>query len=500
VIDRGAVRNTAKYLRQVRPIDPEELTDYVEGTPHPAVIREVLREEAFDLGLRERADGTFVPVTAEPAPQPGWEPGAFPEDYAFAVADLLVERYGANWHRGASGDRLRETIDRLKSDYYRRNDVEYDAETALGYAIYHLPNYYAAVGYVLDDLAERGLLPRTLRVLDVGAGVGGPALGLHDYLPDDAVVDYHAVEPAAAAEVLDRLLTETDRNFRPTIHRETAESFDIEGAVDAGGEFDLVLLANVLSELDDPEAVATRYLDAVATDGSLLAIAPADRNTSIGLRRVERTLVPPEADVSVYAPTLRLWPGDAPTDRGWSFDRRREIAAPAFQRRLDDGGDPAGDDGGRGGSGTGEMSADHRAGDGRVPGDGTFTNETVQFSYTILRPDGERRTPIRASPDRHARMAEMERHVTNRIDLLAVKLSRDLTDDPDANPLFKIGDGSESVEQYAVSTTADPLNRALLDADYGAVLAFENALCLWNDDEGAYNLVVDGETVVDRIA
>jgi hypothetical protein len=94
----------------------------------------------------------------------------------------------------------------------------------------------------------------------------------------------------------------------------------------------------------------------------------------------------------------------------------------------------------------------------------------------------------------------MERHVTNRIDLLAVKLSRDLTDAPDANPLFKIGDGSEAVEQYAVSTVQDPLTEPLVTADYGDVLAFENVLCLWNDDEGAYNLVVDDETVVEFVA
>ncbi len=480
MIDREAVRNTAKYLRQVRPIDPEELVDYVGGTPHPAVVREVLREEAFDLGLRERDDGTFVPATDGAVPQPGWAPDAFPEAYAVAVEDLLVGRYGANWHRGASGDRLRATIARLKADYHRRNDVEYDAETALAYAVYHLPNYYAAIGYVLDDLAERGRLPRTLRVLDVGAGTGGPALGLHDYLPDDAVVDYHAVEPSAAADVLDRLLGETGRNFRATIHRETAESFD-PGAVAPDG-FDLVLFANVLSELDDPEAVAGRYLDAVDDDGSFVGLAPADRNTSIGLRRIERALATPDSDIGVYAPTLRLWPGEAPTDRGWSFDRRPDVDAPAFQRRLDEGGDADPEDG------------------GRVPGDGTFRNVTVKFSYTILRPDGDRRTAVRANPDRHAKMAGMERHVTNRIDLLAVKLSRDLTDDADANPLFRVGDGSQSVDHYAVSTADDPLNRALLSADYGDVLAFENVLCLWNDDEDAYNLVVDRETVVERVA
>jgi SAM-dependent methyltransferase len=508
VVDRDAVRANAKYLRHVRPIDPEEIHEYVGGTPHPAVVREVLREEAFDLGLREREDGTFVPANADPAPRPGWEPQRFPDAYAAALEDLLVDRYGANWHRGESGDGLRETIRRLKEDYYRGNPVEYDEPAALGYAIYHLPDYYAAIGYVLDDLAERDLLPRMLRVLDVGAGAGGPALGLHEYLPDDAVVDYHAVEPSAGADVLERMLAETGRNFRTTIHRETAEAFDpgsiAEGTGtdggdgDSGGEetdgggVDLVLFANVLSELDDPETVAARYLDAVAADGSFVALAPADRNTSIGLRRVERALVPADADVSVYAPTLRLWPGEVPSDTGWSFDRRPDIAAPAFQRRLDDAG-----------AADAPVTSDTpsaSAGGGRTPGDGTFTNETVQFSYSVLRPDGARRADVRADPDRHAKLADSERHVTNRIDLLAVKLSRDLTDDPEANPLFRIGDGSEAVDHYAVSTIRDPLNETLLTADYGDVLAFENVLVLWNRDESAYNLVVDNETVVEFVA
>ena len=57
MIDRAAVRNNANYLRNVRPIDPEEIAAYIEGSPHPAVVRETLREEALDLRLRERADG-----------------------------------------------------------------------------------------------------------------------------------------------------------------------------------------------------------------------------------------------------------------------------------------------------------------------------------------------------------------------------------------------------------------------------------------------------------
>ncbi|MFB6256266.1 MAG: methyltransferase domain-containing protein, partial [Haloplanus sp.] len=302
MIDREAVRSNAKYLRQVRPIDPDEISEYIEGTPHPAVVRRVLREEAYDLDLFEREDGTFVPVAEAPVSPPEWEPDAFPEAYAHALEALLIDRDGVNWHRDDAGDRLREVIRKLKADYYHRNPVEYDAAVALGYAIYHLPDYYAAIGYVLDDLVERSLLPRRLRVLDIGAGVGGPALGLHDYLPDDAVVDYNAVEPSAAADVLDALLDETRRNFRPTIHRERVETVDLDGP------YDLVVCANVLSELDDPVAVVGDALDTLTDDGTLAAIAPADLETSTGLRAVERAVVA-DRNVSVYAPTLRLWPG-----------------------------------------------------------------------------------------------------------------------------------------------------------------------------------------------
>ena len=523
MIDREAVRSNAKYLQQVRPIDPEEICEYIEGQPHPAVVRQTLREEAFDLGLVEREDGAFVPIEDGPVPHREWAPDAFPQRYSRALKDLLVERYGANWHRGDSGAELRTAIREFKANYLDREPVTYDDTTAVGYAIYHLPAYYAAVGYVLSTLTERGLLPRTLRVLDVGAGAGGPALGLHDFLfggdgegaSDDsegndndgdesdggdseidelaASVDYHAVEPSAAADVLDRLLDETTRNFRSTIHRSTIEEFDYDSVVgvdsddggtddakdsdtgDAGG-FDLILFGNVLNELDEPEGVLDTALDHLAPDGSVVALAPADRNTATGLREIERAVADDSDELTVYAPTLRLWPDATPSDRGWSFDVRPDLDTPAFQQRLAEG---------------------HEDGEADVETD-AYRNTDLQFAYSVLRQDGERRYPFRASRDRHARMAAMDDHVTERVDLLAVKLSHDLSDD--GNPLFRIGDGSQSTDHYAVLTKESGLNRELAAADYGAVLAFENVLVLWNDDEAAYNLVVDAETVVDALS
>jgi len=500
MIDRTAVRNNANYLRNVRPIDPAEIAEYIEGAPHPAVVRETLREEAFDLRLRERADGCFEPVPEGPIPDPGWGPTALPDAYSFALEDRLVAAFGANWHRGESGDTLRERVRRLKTDYLYGNDVEYDRVAALGYGVYHLPAYYATVGYVLDDLAENGLLDRTLRVLDVGAGVGGPALGLSDYLPDDAVVEYHAVEPSAATDVLDHLLDETGRNFRSTIHETTAEAFlgldDGEGAdpaddadnADAADNaapatdepFDLALFGNVLSELADPVAVVEAALDALAADGSLVAFAPGPTETPrSGSGRVEREVVAaggdPGRDAEIYAPALRLWPDAVPTDPGWSFDVAADLAVPPFQRRLDEGAD-------------------------RGPTDepGEFVNVDVQFAYSILRPDGTRRVDVEASAERCARMADSEDHVTDRVNHLAVKLSHDLSDGD--NALYRVGDGSQAVDHYLVCTRETALNRDLREADYGAVVFVENGLVLWNDDEEAYNVVVDDETVVDRVA
>jgi SAM-dependent methyltransferase len=469
VTDTEAIVDTAKYLRNVRPIDPEEIYAYVEGEPHPAVVRETLRERAFELGLVETADGRFVPVEDEPI-EPDFDGvERFPDPYARRFEELLVERYGPDWPSGESGDRLRDRIDELKVAYFADEDVTYDAETALAYALYHLPDYYAAIQYVLHELGRAGLLSRRLRVLDVGAGAGGPALGLHDYLPEGTLVEYDAVEPSASADVLSAMLEGTRNGFEATVHRETAEAFAPDG------EYDLLVFANVLSELDAPADVVERYLGSLSPDGTVLALSPAEERTATRLRSIERRLVDRREAATVYSPTIRLWPDGEPDDRGWTFTRKPDIEVPAFQRRLEEGADGGASDSGR------------------------YTKTAVQFAYLLLRTDGRRAIEYDPDPDRVAKMAETDRHVTERIDIAALKLSPDLADGG-GNPLFKISDGSERRDHYAVVTDRSALNEALLAAPYGSLLRFENALVLWNDDEGAYNLVVDGETAVDRLA
>jgi SAM-dependent methyltransferase len=477
---RQDVADTVRYLRSVRPIDPDEIAEYVSGTPHPAVVRQTCRELAPALDLAERADGTFDPVSEEPLSPLDGPVTSFPERYANGLETELVDRFGPDWASGDGGEALRDRLVTIKERYLSGLPVEYDEVTAVAYALYHLPDYYAAVQYVLDDLASDELLGRSLRVLDVGAGVGGPALGIADFCTrhGDAVLEYHAVEPSDdAADMLESMLSLTDRNVHATVHREAAEAVDLQAIEPAGGDlvdagdghFDVVCFANVLNELDDPVSVVERTLEVQARDGSLIAIAPADRETSVGLRAVERSIetvanTSETEHVTIHSPTVRLWPGYQPTDEAWSFDVKPDLETPTFQRALDDG------------------SAE-------------FVNVDVQFSHFVARLDGRRRVDVTADVSRWARMADADDHVTDRVDCLAAKLSHDLAES--SNQLFKVSDGSERHSHFAVLVEETSLNRSLREAGYGDVLAVENALVLWNDDEGAYNLVVDEETIVD---
>ncbi len=476
---RSQVIDNAKYLREVRPIDPEEIHEYIEGQPHPAAVRQVLRENAAELGLIERDDGRFEPASAEPIAVEFDGVEALPESIAHAVEAALISQFGPGWPDGTAGDRLRETIRDFKRQYLAGGEVTYDDITALGYAVYHLPSYFAATQYVLAELLEDGLLNGRLRILDVGAGVGGPALAVDALVPDGTLIEYHAVEPSDAADVLDELLAETGRNFHPTIHHEPIEAVDLDRS------FDLLLCANVLSELDEPADVLSDLLGLLAADGTVCSIAPADRNTAIQLRQIERT-VEREAGATIYRPTVRLWPNETPESESWSFTRQPDIDVPAFQQRLDEG-DRSEDS---------ELQ-DPPPGADREPGDGEFLNADVQYAYSILRADGKRPFEYRPDRSRVAKMAETEKHVTDRIDCVGIKLSNDLSDG--GNPLYLIGDGSQKIDHFAVLTERSALNRDLPETDYGDLLQFENVLVLWNDDEGAYNLVVDGETIVERI-
>ncbi len=469
----AAIIDAAQYLRGVRPLDPGELVQYVPEEIHPSAVTDVLRDRAMDLRIRERPDHTFVPVDEGPIHPEFAGIHAFPDRLTAVVEDCLIDAYGEDWYAGTSGDRLRDAIRTFKSAYFEGDPVTYDREAALGYAIYHLPGGYARIQYVLDVLGRAGRLSACNRVLEVGPGVGGVAAGLADYLGEDVPVEYLGIEPSGPAlEIADRVLTTTHRNFRWRLERGTIQTADPDGP------YDLLLLANVLGELEDPSAVVEPLVELVAEDGSVILLEPADERTSRLLRRVESALVDDLGLVDVFAPTLRLWPNRRPTDACWSFARQQLLTVPPFQRALDEG--------------------DRARTPARDPATGEFVNVDVRYAYAILRPDGQRATTYRPARSRVAALGESESHIGDRVNVAVVKLSHSLAA-VDAHPLYVIGDGSQDEEHFAVHTRPTSLNEALTSANYGDILEVEGALVLWNEDEHAYNVIVDEETIVDRV-
>ena len=101
--------DVARYLRRVRPLDPEEIQTYLSTPTHPAVIREQLRSVAVGLGIKEREDGCFVPVEETPLELAFDGVERLPAEHVARLESRLSASIGPEWASGGSGGKLRGT-------------------------------------------------------------------------------------------------------------------------------------------------------------------------------------------------------------------------------------------------------------------------------------------------------------------------------------------------------------------------------------------------------
>jgi SAM-dependent methyltransferase len=115
----------------------------------------------------------------------------------------------------------------------------------------------------LDGVADR--LRSGIRVADVGCGFGAATLLLASAFPSSAVVgfDYHDASIAAARA----RAAESGVDGRV--------SFEVAGAADFPGTYDLICLFDALHDLGDPIGAARHIRSALAPDGVLLVVEPA---------------------------------------------------------------------------------------------------------------------------------------------------------------------------------------------------------------------------------
>ena len=453
------ILSNVKYLKSIRPFSPKEIGGYISKEIDAEEIRSLILENAFKIGIIENTDGSFSlpgedPIISKDAPI-----RKFPQEHVKILESMLENKYGDEWFKGESGKEIRERIRKIKNKYYCREEVSYDEDNAFAYAIYHLPGYYAAMQYILNNLSEKHIIGRKLRVLDVGAGVGGPALGFIDYIPQDVLLEYNAVEPSESKIILEELLRKSGENVHINIYQKTAEEFEPDGI------YDIILFANVISELKDPVSVVRKYSEFVAKTGSMILIAPADKNTAIELRNVERKL---SEKMNIYFPDICLWTGKKSRGKNWSFEVMPELEIPSFQEKIDKEGERTGE----------------------------FLNIDVQVAYSILRWDQKTKFEHVFDVSRVMPLSDSHTQVTKRVDVIAVKLSHDLSEGK--NALFLIGDGSEKIDHYIVVVKKTLENRSVFEASYGEIILIKMALVLWNEDENACNLVIDGQTTIER--
>ncbi|MFH0903354.1 MAG: small ribosomal subunit Rsm22 family protein [Pseudomonadota bacterium] len=198
------------------------------------------------------------------------------------------------------------------------------AARAVFYAVADAPK----VSVPVTDLCSRGLLLAgggRLRVLDLGAGTGAMTIGLAAALPD-RVLDATAVD--RDGEALD--LFSTIASQLPTgIRSLRVERIDVPATMPAavGGRFDVVLVGSLLNELAPPARlglVASLLQDYVSTDGALILIEPALRETARDLHDLRDALVTGEGAIAaVVGPCTHNAPCPAlHGERDWCHEDR----------------------------------------------------------------------------------------------------------------------------------------------------------------------------------
>ena len=190
--------------------------------------------------------------------------------------------------------------------------------------LFSFPRDVPKTAAAVTELVATGLLSltpeRPLRILDLGAGLGASLWGIVRALAASGaqgVVHATLVDNDAVALDLARTLTERappTGNIRISL---TTRSGGVDPSEHRGDRFDLVVLANVLSELgttasgedrlaEHARLLATLRLDHLTSQGSLLVVEPALRDRTRHLQQVRDVLA--EQGIRPFAPCLHAAP------------------------------------------------------------------------------------------------------------------------------------------------------------------------------------------------
>ncbi len=197
-----------------------------------------------------------------------------------------------------------------------------DAALRKAYQVYFLPPNRAKVTLALSELSlhPRGVFQKErLRILDLGSGPGTAVLGTIDFFSSRVhppFLEFIAQDQVAEnLKEAERLFTSVRRDYSSGSTLTTVHSTidKVEGRL--AGQYDIILLSNLLNELYAHDAaklarrteILAHLLKKFLTpDGSCILIEPALQETSRDLLLLRDVLR--EKGFTVYAPCLRQGP------------------------------------------------------------------------------------------------------------------------------------------------------------------------------------------------
>ncbi len=281
----------------------------------------------------------------------------FPADLAQFVAEIAG---GGPSDEAALARRVKQLSDVFVGAREWQDEYARDPDLRRAYLAYFLPVNLPKIQVALPawvGARPGGIAGEALRVIDLGSGPGSALLGLLDFVrrlpPSDRPADLDLVALDQSFETLrdaerlvDRMrgtLRDTAVRFRPLRLDLVADRRQVFPLAGADGRFDLVIAANLLSEVvrGDPrgldaalDLVEAAVAELLAEDGAVVVLEPGSREIARDLHRI-RDRVVDRTGLHVLAPCLHDLPCPAlATERDWCI---HDLAwePPEIVRRVD---------------------------------------------------------------------------------------------------------------------------------------------------------------------
>ena len=220
-----------------------------------------------------------------------------------SIKDVLINKYGSNWKE--QNELFINSYEFLRKDFRKES---YYGDVSYFYLMYYMPLNIPKVQLVFLQLMKKKILPRELNILDIGSGVGTTAVAMLDLIALlDNLCELHgtssffdrvnisAVEGSSDninvykenlsffKERLNKTSSIEKITLKPPVLADI-EKFDIQG------DYDLVILSNVLSEIEfypDRKNLLIKLSNNLKKNGDLMIIEPASRSRAESMNRLK---------------------------------------------------------------------------------------------------------------------------------------------------------------------------------------------------------------------